>query len=272
MKLRLQLVVCFSLISWMTAGTQTLIELDGAIKLGDFTDPNPEVGTLRWSGTDFEVWNGVIWASLTGNKEVGTVTDIDGNNYRTIRIGKQVWMTENLKVSHYRGGTPIDSFGPGQSHIWEVLETGAWCWYDTTGSGYKKYDRDLFGKLYNWYALEGDSLCPTNWHVPSDEDWSELRIYLGGFEVAGGSMKESDFKHWNEPNISATNESGFTGFPGGLRRENGSFERIGNQGMWRIDDDLGYNYYMLETLYGRLYRNDFTSKKEGLSIRCIRSN
>ena len=253
---------------------QTKLEVDGSIQIGNHTDPNPNIGTLRWSGSDFEVWNGVIWASLTGNKEVDTVEDIDGNIYKTIRIGNQVWMTENLRVSRYRGGAMIDSIGPGQDHIWEVLESGAWCWYDTTGSGYPGYDREIFGKLYNWYVVGGDSICPEGWHVPSDVEMKILTDYLGGFQIAGGKMKETGTDFWQHPNVGATNESGFTGFPGGLRRDNGIFIKIGLGGYWwsSTESNSINAYYIWISNDDDFASRDagFGLKNQGHSVRCVR--
>jgi uncharacterized protein (TIGR02145 family) len=153
-----------------------------------------------------------------------------------VTIGTQTWMKKNLNVSKYRDGTPIPQVtDPTQ---WENLTTGAWCYYEN-----KTANGTIYGKLYNWYAVAGiyngaslankslrKKLAPTGWHVPSDAEWTTLTTFLGGEEVAGGKMKS--ITPWESPNSWATNESGFTGLPGGCRGYDGTFGTIGNFGIW----------------------------------------
>lgn len=242
------------------------MDVEGSMKLGNNTDLNPPLGTMRWSGSDFEVWNGVIWASMTGNKEVGSVQDFDGNNYRTIRIGSQVWMTENLRVSHYNDGTTIDEVR--STALWGDLTFGAWCWYNNDPSYEIPY-----GKLYNWNAVDTSlGLCPSDWHVPTIEEWSELTNALGGIWVAGGQMKKVGTLFWDSPNVGATNTSGFSGLPGGSRSRNGSFFNGGNTGAWWSSTislygagylTLGHSQESVE-----LYENE---KRYGFSVRCVKN-
>ena len=119
-------------------------------------------------------------ASGTGNgKKTGTVKDIDGNTYKTIQIGSQVWMAENLKVTHYRNGDSIDNIPDFDT--WNAATKGAWCYYANAD-----YLDAAYGKLYNWYAVnDSRGLCPTGWHVPSYDEWVTLANYLGGGAVAG---------------------------------------------------------------------------------------
>ncbi len=139
----------------------------------------------------------------------GTMTDQDGNTYKTITIGTQTWMAENLKTTKYRNGDPI----PNVTDIseWYHLTTGAYCDYiNTPGSDV------TYGKLYNWHTVaDSRNIAPTGWHVPSDAEWAILIEYLGGSDVAGGKLKETGTTHWYNPTTEATNESGFTGLPGG---------------------------------------------------------
>jgi uncharacterized protein (TIGR02145 family) len=130
-----------------------------------------------------------------------------------------------LNVSKYSDGTPIPQVtDPTQ---WANLTTGAWCYYNnTTANG------TTYGKLYNWYTTLGDTLCPKGWHVPSDNEWTILTDYLGGESVAGGKMKSVGTAYWNSPNTGATNESGFTGLPGGYRSNGGQFFDVGGRGYW----------------------------------------
>ncbi|HCN24393.1 MAG TPA: hypothetical protein DIS65_03375, partial [Candidatus Marinimicrobia bacterium] len=144
-----------------------------------------------------------------------TVTDIDGNIYEIVQIGDQLWMAENLKVTHYNDGTEIPT---GYSdNDWAGLSTGAYAVY-----GDNESNADTYGYLYNWYAVDDDrGVCPASWHVPTDGEYTALSDYLGGTSVAGGKLKECtegscpESEYWYSPNTGATNESGFTGLPGG---------------------------------------------------------
>jgi len=160
----------------------------------------------------------VIITKLLGQNITGTVTvtDIDGNIYKTIKIGEQWWMAENLKVKHYRNGDLIPNVaGPSE---WCSLSKGAWCTYDNKEEFAHKY-----GYLYNWFAIEDNrNIAPENWHVPNNEEWQVLIDYLGGFFYAGGKMKANgNLKDgtglWDPPNEDATNESGFSALPSGGR-------------------------------------------------------
>ena len=130
-----------------------------------------------------------------------TVTDYDGNIYETVTIGDQVWLKENIKSLHYCDGAPV----PG---------VVAYNNDDSLGA--------IYGLLYSWNAAMNGStepgaqgVCPCDWHVPTDEEWTILENYLGGPNVAGGKMKETGIEHWLSPNTGATNSSGFTGLPAG---------------------------------------------------------
>ena len=137
-----------------------------------------------------------------------TVTDIDGNVYNTVTIGKQVWMVENLKVTHYRNGEAIPIVADHME--WSFLETAACCDYDNS-----PFNNEVYGKLYNFFAVNNiHNLCPTGWHVPTDKEWSELISSLGEKNKAGGKLKEETTDYWQSPNIEATNESCFTALPG----------------------------------------------------------
>jgi len=139
-----------------------------------------------------------------------SMTDIEGNVYKTIKIGTQIWMAENLKTTKYNDGTSIPLVG---DCYWRNLTTPGYCWYNNDSIIYKK----LYGAIYNWFTINTGKLAPAGWHVPSEEEWTKLITYLGGEEVAGGKMKESGITHWSIPNESATNESGFTALPSGER-------------------------------------------------------
>ena len=206
----------------------------------------------------------------------GTVTDIDGNVYETVPIGNQLWMAENMKVTHYRNGDPIPNVTDNTQ--WTNLSTGAYCYYDNDPD-----NADTYGALYNWYAVEQDSilgLAPNGWHVPTDDEWQTLVDYLGGSGVAGGKMKstgtiESGNGLWYAPNTGATNESGFSALPGGYRvYGNGGFYGVGNGVyFWSSSEYSSNNAWNRELLYNsseviRYYYN----KRLGFCIRCIRDS
>src|SRR4030066_2563083 len=159
-------------------------------------------------------------------EEAGTVTNIDGNVYHTVIIGTQVWMVENLKVTHYRNGDSIPNVSDGTE--WGSLKTGAYCNYNNDPNNI-----DTYGRLYNWYVvIDRRKICPAGWHGPPFKDWGFLEGDLGGVPIAGGKMKEEGIAHWKSPNTGATNESGFTALPGGYRRFDGIFHYLGGYGYW----------------------------------------
>ena len=158
-----------------------------------------------WAASSVGIGYGNERSFTTTSHETGTVTDADGNTYRTIKIGNQWWMAENLRTTRYRNGDPIPTVT--DNFTWGHLLTGACCSYDNDSSMVFTY-----GRLYNWHAVsDGRGLAPLGWHVPSDADWGTLVEYLGGSAVAGGKMKEAGTAHWLSPNTGATNESAFSG-------------------------------------------------------------
>ena len=199
------------------------------------------------------------------NITYGSITDIDGNTYKTVTIGTQTWMAENLKVTKYNDGIAIRNVTDNTA--WRELTTGALCDYDNTPS-----NSETYGKLYNWHAVNTGKLCPTGWHVPSDAEWTELTDYLGGTSVAGGKLKETGTTHWASPNTGATNETGFTALPGGSRNIYGAFGNIGYYGHWwsatEYDATDAWYRNMLSNRSGVSSYN--VSKEVGFSVRCVR--
>jgi uncharacterized protein (TIGR02145 family) len=196
----------------------------------------------------------------------GTLTDIDGNTYKTIVIGNQEWMAENLNTSRYANGDLIPNIT--DNNQWEAQTQGAWCYYNNDIQNACPY-----GKLYNWYTtVDARNVCPTGWHVPSDAEWTVLTNYLGGAQVAGGKMKSTGTEHWWSPNAGATNEIGFSGLPDGGRNTSGTFGDIGTSGYgWSSTETKDAN-----ALYMHLSYNDdgvnshINPKKTGFSVRCLR--
>ncbi|HRW62201.1 MAG TPA: FISUMP domain-containing protein [Bacteroidales bacterium] len=156
------------------------------------------------------------------NKErlEGTVTDIDGNIYKTIKIGNQEWMAENLKVIRFQNGDPI--YQAKSEDDWYNYGSGpVWCIYENNDEYGKKY-----GRIYNWAAVtDSRGLAPEGWRIPNDADWDALADFLGGFKIAGIKLKSTT--DWNDYR-GGTNESGFNGLPGGRKAINNTFYDMGN--------------------------------------------
>ena len=158
-------------------------------------------------------YNGKSTAVFNSSVTYGTLTDQDGNIYKTVTIGTQTWMAENLRTTKYRDGSAISNVT--NDIAWQILTTGAYCNYNNTESVDTIATN---GRLYNWYAAtDSRNIAPTGWHVPTDAEWTTLITYLGGDSVAGGKMKEIGTTHWASPNTGATNESGFSAVPVGSR-------------------------------------------------------
>ncbi len=198
------------------------------------------------------------------------ITDNDGNTYKTVYIGTQQWMAENLKVSKYSDGTTIPNITDNTQ--WQNNTTGAWSYYNNDATNNAKY-----GKLYNWYAVStttngNKNVCPLGWHLPTDAEWTVLTDYLGGTNVAGGKMKEVGTVSWNSSNTDATNTSLFTGLPGGFRNYYGSYGFIGLSGNWW--SSTGNNTYSAWLRNLHTYNEDasrgYDSKSYGFSVRCLR--
>ncbi len=197
-----------------------------------------------------------------------TVTDRDGNVYNVVSIGNQCWMKENLKTTRYKNGATIPS--TLNNSQWNSTTSGA-----CTDYNYNISNSEIYGKLYNWYAVaDSRGLCPTGWHVPSESEWTTMENYLGGSTIAGGAMKEISTIHWASPNTGATNSSGFNGLPGGKRDPNGTFSTINKYGYWysstqsSIQTTVAYSHY-LDYLSSDL--NNYNNIKTfGFSVRCVR--
>jgi uncharacterized protein (TIGR02145 family) len=225
-----------------------------------------------YANTNEGVAYGEELSFTTSSNSSVTITDSDGNSYKTVQIGTQFWMAENLKTSKYSDGTTIPNITDNTQ--WTNLSTGAWCYYDNNSANNSKY-----GKLYNWYAVSpttngNKNVCPTGWHVPTNAKWTVLTDYLGGEIVAGGKMKEVGTISWNSPNTDATNTTLFTGLPGGYRTSNGGYYDIGDAGVWWSSSEnnttsIAWSRY----LYfgnGVAISGSGNDKVYGLSVRCLR--
>ena len=192
----------------------------------------------------------------------------DGQN---VTIGKQVWMTRNLDVSTFRNGDPIpEAKTEGEWKAYNQAGEPAWCYYNNDPANGAKY-----GRLYNWYAVSDPrGLAPKGWHIPSDQEWTVLTDYLGGEKKAGAKMKSK--QGWDEDG-NGTNSSGFSGLPGGLRYSDGIFDYVVDYGYWwsSTENNTGSGTAWFRALnynYGGVgvYRNYYSSKENGLSVRCLR--
>jgi uncharacterized protein (TIGR02145 family) len=242
------------------------LQVEGSLQLGDSKENNPEPGTMRWNDYDFEVWNGEKWISLT-NGMSGPVKDAQGNTYKTVRIGDQIWMAENLRTAKYADSTNIPQVTDGTA--WISLITGAFCWYNNDSN----FDVPQ-GKLYNWYAVTDErGLCPTGWRVPTDTDFVELVDFLGGSNVAGSKLKELGTSHWTAPNADATNESGFTAIPTGGRNQLGDFFPFFgyNASFWSAEPyDTTKSWYLTLSYNSAGTILSTRQKVMGHAVRCIK--
>lgn len=201
---------------------------------------------------------------LLPNNYAGTLTDIDGNIYKIVKIGTQTWMAENLRVVHYNDGIAIDN---GCDSInWINPDMQFYCWYKNDA-----INKAVYGILYNWYTVETQKLCPTGWRIPNSAEWTTLEDYLGGSYVAGGKIKETGTRHWLS-NLNGTNESGFTALPGGFRRSTGEFTELLNFERWWLSEELSDIAYFRGLISAWGYVERGTSYKGcGYSVRCIKN-
>lgn len=212
----------------------------------------------------------------------GTMTDQDGNTYRTITVCGQTWMAENLRAVTYNDGMPIHLVTGNNE--WASLTVGACCSYNNTSS---TDTIATYGMLYNWYAVNTGKLAPIGWHVPSDDEWKQFEVALGLPEARankqgwrgtrlGGKMKEAGTAHWRSPNLDATNESGFTALPGGYRYVDGPFINIERSGAWWTATEFVSAEYWVESWYrGLTFENNSAFRGQcpwgwGLSVRCVK--
>lgn len=193
-------------------------------------------------------------------------SDANGNNYPIVKIGNQVWMAENLKTDKYRNGDLIEYVKDDTK--WSSMYSGAFCYYYNESN-----KNDIQGNLYNWPAVKDvRSIAPKGWHVPDNDDWKTLINQLGGANIAGSKLKERGSKYWNIPNIDATNESGFSAYPGGLRDMNGKFDKKGYKGFWWSStpnkDSIVGICYSVNNESGNLDTSHY-NKDSGISVRCV---
>jgi uncharacterized protein (TIGR02145 family) len=206
----------------------------------------------------------IVKVSVVVNSSQSNLVDFTVTHPNT-----QVWSLKNLDVDHYRNGDQIPQITDRTE--WTKLTTGAWCYYDNDFNNGATY-----GKLYNWYAVnDARGLAPTGWHIPSDDEWTVLKTYLGGEGLAGGKLKEIGIYHWWAPNNGATDEIGFTALPGGWRDDfiyGTSFNNIGQYGIWWSStekDTTSAWGIVLSNESAYMVRSE-TRKNLGYSVRCVK--
>jgi len=208
------------------------------------------------------------------------VTDVDGNTYHTVIIGKQEWMAVNLKTTKYRNGEPIDYPG-GNLAAWRENNKGAYAWYDND-----EFTAGIFGALYNWYAVNNpNGLCPAGWRMPDQDDWQYLTEYVGeqmGNKLKsrrqvgspfGGEYDTMEHPRWETFSVNyGTDQFGFGALPGGNRHASGTFVTKGaNALFWsssEVTEEAGFGWYMYHGYYG--VDRGYGVKRAGFSVRCIR--
>ena len=191
--------------------------------------------------------------------------------FKSVKIGTQVWATENLNVDRFRNGDPIPQAKTKEE--WQNAGNNkqpAWCYYNNNPK-----NGEAYGKLYNWYAVnDRRGLAPQGWHIPSDAEWTQLTIFLGGREVAGAKMKSTSgwkVSEYADQSVNGTNTSGFNGLPGG-NCYGGMFQGVGELGFWWSSTELNTSnarHRYLDYVFGEFISYNF-NKEIGFSVRCLR--
>lgn len=197
----------------------------------------------------------------------GKVYDIDGNSYNTVRIMGQTWMVENLRTTKFNDGTVIPLVT--DNNAWGALTTPGYCWYNNDKETYG----ETYGALYNWHTVNTNKLCPTGWSVGGSIDWGALWHYNGIHpSIATGFLREAGTTHWNSPNTNATNESGFTALPAGIRNEQGEFNNIGIEATFWSNDINPITQHLSTYMINRntVLRRLSHKQELGLSVRCMK--
>ena len=247
-----------SLITRLTPGITYFVRAYARNYLGTSYGNQISFITPSGSGTGEIIFN----PSLT----YGSVTDPDGNNYKTLQIGTQTWMAENLKTTKFRNGDPIPEI---KDRIqWKTMVSGA----------YSNYNNEpglsaVYGCLYNWFAINDTrNLAPDGWHVATDNDWTKLVDYLGGKGLAANKLIETGTSHWAAPNSGATNESGFSALPGGFLLTGEGYIGVGSISIWwsATEVDITYgSYWEIVNSYNRIEKYGY-NKTDGHSVRCVK--
>ena len=210
---------------------------------------------------DFLSTYGLAFEATASTCSCGEAITYNGVGYSTVQIGDQCWFAENLRTTTYLNGDAIP----------QNLSDGDWS--STTSGAMSTYNNELMaqtasGGLYNWYAVDdARGLCPSGWHVPTDEEWTMLTDHLGE-SVAGGQMK-TNYGWYAAGN--GTNSSGFSGLPGGSRSSGGPFSNDGLTGYWWSSSPNGsYSWSRYLRYYSESVNRSSGDPHRGFSVRCVR--
>jgi uncharacterized protein (TIGR02145 family) len=240
-----------------------------SVHITDLTENNISYYFRAYAVNDVDTFFGsqktvTLWLNSPGPD----ISDVQGNNYSSVRIGSQVWMAKNLRTTRLNDNTPIDEVADNAN--WQYATYPAYCWYNNE-AGLK----DIYGALYNWYTVNTEKLCPSGWHIPDyNIDWYNLIEYLGGSSITGQKIKEEGTTYWADPNC-ADNQSGFSARPGGLRYSTeGAFGGLSVSAYWwSSSENMGNNTYSysFKTDYNLCSLDMEThTKSRGFSVRCIK--
>jgi uncharacterized protein (TIGR02145 family) len=285
--------------------TETLPTLSDQHRITNHRDSNNDLvlyihgllsGTTYYVRTYAKTMNGTFYGNMvsfttkppTGSINFnalltyGTVSDIDGNIYKTIQIEQQVWMAENLKTTRFNDGSSIPLVEDENS--WDILQTPGYCWFENNEAVF----RNIYGAYYNWYTVNTGLLCPTGWHIPNEEDWKVLKISLGMTEeqadqilgvagtTEGDKIREKGVLNWVEESREANNESGFTALPGGCRSVGSAdFLWEGTDASWWSATSAGISVAWSHGVGyndSGIWRSDMYVKEYGQNIRCVKDN
>lgn len=196
-----------------------------------------------------------------------TITDADGNVYETIRIGSQTWMAENLRTTKFRNGDDIATTNPVRDIQEEIAPKYQWAYDGLTANA------PVYGRLYTWYAITDErGVCPANWHVPTDSEWTTLIDVLGGADLAGGKLKAIGYLYWESPNTGANNNSSFNARAAGYSFSAGGFTELGNTAnFWTATPELeDFAWYRSLSYNSAVVSKYNITRKYGYSVRCIK--
>jgi uncharacterized protein (TIGR02145 family) len=189
------------------------------------------------------------------------------SGYPSINIGSQIWMTQNWDGTTFQNGDSIPEVTDDIE--WSNLTTPAWCYFDNDPA-----NGAIYGKLYNWYAVNDPrGIAPIGWKVPTELECNDLGVFLGGLSIAGGKMKQTGTTLWLNPNTGATDESGWTGLPGGDRGIDSSFS-FNNKNVFgtfwtNTPFDSNTSFFYLLNYADTNWDGFINNKKDGRSLRLI---
>lgn len=211
----------------------------------------------------------IVWP-YAYSQNIENVIDIEGNSYKVIKIGDQLWMAENLKTTKFNDGKEIKNIESDRK--WTTAKKEAFCWFKND----RKYaEQKNYGVLYNWNVAINTKICPVGWHVPTSDEWAELDYFLGGKVLANEKIKTKSGWRYNDEKSNGTNESGFTAIPAGYRNgANGVFKSEGCATSW-WSSTPALNFKNNAQDYRADARIDFgglynTWKTSGKYIRCVK--